>query len=162
MTAIVLVRSTKFIRTRVNESTSFYQAILNARLYIDIHRKEFSDEAWQYTSAVLHKTNIIELGELLDNLEVAEDCIIQEIEDRLNTKLPVRLADEAIDYSSLSKFERLIAKREDLRRLEGAGVDEVRQRKMLNDLVHMNDGMLFCLNPYEYEVWAPSLNELLD
>ena len=152
----------EFIRTRVNESTSFYQAILNARLYIDIHRKEFSDEAWQYTSAVLHKTNIIELGELLDNLEVAEDCIIQEIEDRLNTKLPVRLADEAIDYSSLSKFERLIAKREDLRRLEGAGVDEVRQRKMLNDLVHMNDGMLFCLNPYEYEVWAPSLNELLD
>ena len=75
-------------------------------MHIDIHRKEFSDAAWQYTSAVLHKTDAIELNELLDNLEVAEDCVIQEIEDRLNTKIPARLANEAIDYGNLSKFER--------------------------------------------------------
>lgn len=151
-----------FIRDRIGKSKTFYQAILNTRLFIDIHREEFSNVAWQYTSAVLHETDAAKLDELLEELEITEDSIIQEIESRIDVKLPARHRDEETDLSNLSKFERLIAKREDLREQAGASIDEVRQRKMLNDLVHMNDGMLYCLNPYEYEVWAPSLNELLD
>ena len=67
--------------------------------------------------------------------------------------------------SSFTDYEALVAAREGLRRKkEGGSLPEEGslQLDMLNDLVHMNDCALFCLNPYEYAVWPPVFASLLE
>ena len=66
---------------------------------------------------------------------------------------------------SFTDYEALVAARESLRRKKEIGKmseEESLQFGMLNDLVHMNDCALFCLNPYEYAVWPPVFAALLE
>ena len=64
-----------------------------------------------------------------------------------------------IDMAEITDFERLIELREtlDKNQSEQAGI----YAKMLNDLVHMNDAVAYCLDPYKFQLWAPELTSLV-
>ena len=75
---------------------------------------------------------------------------------------------EVINYSidDFSEFERLIAKREEINSGGGAelpnGITKDLALDLLNDLVHMNDAMIDCIDPYRYPAWSPILFKLLE
>ena len=151
-----------FILNAIRNATTYYQTILNLRLYVDIHKEEFSNTVWGYTSAILHEADSNTLQKLISESGKAEEEIINEIESLTGAAIEKYPGDLDTDTSSLSHFEQLVAIREKLRKQKSRSADDKRISEMLDDLVHMNDAMLFCLNPYEYDVWAPSLNELLN
>lgn len=72
------------------------------------------------------------------------------------------------DYSTdgFSEFERLIAKREEINNGGDAerpnGITKDLAFDLLNDLVHMNDAMMDCIDPYRYPAWSPILFKLLE
>ena len=133
---------------------------MNLHLYIDIHRTEFSDAVWRCTSAVLHNTDHTVVQDLLSKNGVTEQDVLDEIESISGVKIKEYRSDLNTDISGCSHFEQLVAMREELKEQKSDSPENKRIIRMLDDLVHMNDAMLFCLNPYEYDVWAPSLNNL--
>lgn len=57
--------------------------------------------------------------------------------------------------------------REELNRSDGAtalpnGISKNLALDLLNDLVHMNDAMMGCIDPYRFPIWSPVLFKLLD
>lgn len=150
-----------FILETIRNATTYYRTALNLRLYVDIHKEEFSDSVWGYTSAILHETDFITLQELISASGKTEEEIVEEIESITGVRIEKYPGNFDTDTSNFSHFEQLVAIREKLKRQKSDDADDKRIIEMLNDLVHMNDAMLFCLNPYKYDVWAPSLNELL-
>lgn len=150
-----------FITNRITHADSYYQIAVNLRLYTDIHKEQLGDTVWGYTSAIIHETSSEEIRTLLSQNGVTEAEILEELNDLLKAEIPPY--QDSIDMTTdhFSNFERLIVKREELRNIKGRTEEQERFLGLLNDLVHMNDSMLVCLNPYQYDVWAPSLNELL-
>lgn len=154
------------IKRRVGLSDGYFQKMVNVRLYCDIHRHEISEAAWGYTSAVLHGSSREEIESQLAVSGTDERTVIAELNNRLDSNLPPM--PESVDSGvkdSFTDYEALVAVRESLRRKKEVGrlsKEESLQFDMLNDLVHMNDCALFCLNPYEYTVWPPVFATLLE
>lgn len=154
------------IKRRVGLSDGYFQKMVNVRLYCDIHRHELSEAAWGYTSAVLHGLCREEIESQLTESGTDEQAVLAELDNRLDTNLPPM--PENVDRGvkdSFTDYEALVAARESLRRKKEIGrlsEEESLQLDMLNDLVHMNDCALFCLNPYEYAVWPPVFAALLE
>ena len=153
------------IKRHIEMTEDYYQKMVNIRLYCDIHRHEVSKAAWGFTSAVLHGLDRQEIEAQLKAEETDERSVIAELNGMLNTNLPNM--PEHVDRSIKSTFtdyEALIAAREILhQQKENGGIseDDALQFDMLNDLVHMNDCALFCLNPYQYAVWPSVFSSLL-
>lgn len=154
------------IKRRIGMAADYFQKMVNVRLYCDIHRHEVSEAAWGYTSAVLHGEDRDKIASLLSEAGVDEQSVLAELSANLGMELPAM--PETVDRtvkSSFTDYEALVAAREGLRRKkEGGSLPEEGslQLDMLNDLVHMNDCALFCLNPYEYAVWPPVFASLLE
>lgn len=159
-----------FIAKRIESSNSYYQTMVNIRLLCDIHLGVISKYAWGYVSAILHKKSRREVCGMLQESEVTEAEVLEELKRVVGPSIEHKITPipPEVDYSTdaFSEFERLIAARENLDNPEGGVIDRIPTSKglakeMLNDLVHMNDAMMVCIDPYLYPVWAPSLFELL-
>ena len=144
--------------------------MVNIRLLCDIHLGVISRNAWGYVSAILHKKSRREVCGMLQEGKVTEAEVLEELKKVVGPSIEHRITPipEEIDYSAddFSEFERLIAARENIDNSEGGRIDQIPTsrglaKEMLNDLVHMNDAMMVCIDPYRYPVWAPSLFELL-
>ena len=154
------------IKRRIASAGTYEQQIINARLYYEIHR-ENDELAWQYLSAVLHGKHDEEIAQELKRKGTDEHEVLASICSTINVKIgPVHEERGMMLPSTVdgwTDFELLIYERE---LLNGPEMKAQRTQadkmhiEMLNDLVHMNDCMLFALNPYEYPVWSPELQEL--
>ena len=159
------------IRDRIVSASTYYQRMLNARLLCEAHDIAINDKAlWGYVSAILHQKSREEVLSLLADKDENEKDIL----DRLkvltgeNAAAYITPMPGAIDFSteSFSEFERLIALREEINRPKGGSklpdsISKDLARELLNDLVHMNNAMMDCINPYRYPVWSPVLFRLL-
>lgn len=159
-----------FITKRIESSCSYYQRMVNVRLLCDIHLGVISDDVWGYVSAILHKKDRQEVCELLQERKATEAEVLEELKRIVGPGIECKINQmpEEIDYSTecFSEFERLIAARENMDGSESGMIERIPAKRtlakeMLNDLVHMNDAMMVCIDPYRYPVWAPSLFELL-
>ncbi|HJG37741.1 AAA family ATPase [Enorma phocaeensis] len=160
------------IRNRIGSSSTYFQQMLNVRLLCEVRDIDASDKnLWGYASAILHRASRDEVQKLLEDRGESEENILE----RLANLVGERCADQmipipdAIDYSTVgfSEFECLIAKREDISRPGGGselpkGITKELAMDLLNDLVHMNDAMMDCIDPYRYPVWSPILFSLLE
>lgn len=160
------------IRSRIASSSTYYQQMLNVRLLCEIHDTNIIDKGlWYYTSAILHRTSRDEVLKLLANEGESEADILERLKDLVGEKSADQIIPmpEIIDYSTngFSEFECLIARREDIRCSNGGselptGLTKEPAMDLLNDLVHMNDAMMDCIDPYRYPVWSPILFRLLE
>lgn len=160
------------IRDRIASSSTYYQQMLNVRLLCEIHDTNIIDKGlWYYTSAILHRTSRDEVLKLLANEGESEADILERLKDLVGEKSADQIIPmpEIIDYSTngFSEFECLIARREDIRCSNGGlelptGLTKEPAMDLLNDLVHMNDAMMDCIDPYRYPVWSPILFRLLE
>lgn len=150
---------------RIKLAASYEQKVINLRLYYEIHKEE-SHSIYQYLSALLHGTEHDEIVRILDEKKLDEQAILHEIAETVGVEFNPTYGELKISDSSLldkwTDFELLIFERERLKRLKslnGLTPEQDMYEDMLDDLVHMNDCMLFTLNPYEYAIWSPELQK---
>lgn len=154
-----------FVSRRMKSSTSYYQRVVNLRLLADIEKANLSQDAWGYLSALLHgKTREAIMAEL-SKRGTTEECVVREINNALDADLALMEDDYFLHgLEGLSDFEQLIVQRESLRLRNsntGLQVEENMILETLNDLVHMNDACLVCLDPYRFNVWPCTFDSLL-
>lgn len=160
------------IRNHINSASTYYQRMLNVRLLCEAHDIGASDETlWGYTSAILHRTSRDEVMSYLAERNESEEVIIERLKELIGNEaadLLVPLPDK-VDFSTddFSEFEKLIAQREEISCTGEAaelpdGISKNLAKDLLNDLVHMNDAMMDCIDPYKYPVWSPVLFKLLE
>ena len=154
------------IRKRIASANGYYQKMVNVRLFCDIHRHDISESAWGYTSAILHGKSRDCVQEQLAQRGTNEQEVLGELKRAIGTeveKMPgtvPQTVDEAYtDYELLIVARERLAKEKEQGSLSDEGA---LQLNMLNDLVHMNDCALFCLNPYVYATWPAVFADLLN
>ena len=160
------------IRSRIASASTYYQRMLNVRLLCEIRDIDSSDKnLWGYASAILHRTRKDKVLEFLDVRGESEGHVIARLKELVGKELAdlITPMPNCIDFSTkgFSEFERLIAKREEIRCSGGGtelpnGIAKELAMDLLNDLVHMNDAMMDCIDPYRYPVWSPLLFKLLE
>lgn len=160
------------IRNRIGLVPGYYQRMLNARLICEVHGAELNDKVlWGYVSAILHQSSRDEILALLENANESEEKVLGRLRGLVgkNAAQSIIPVPKEIDYSTdgFSEFERLIALREALNAPGGGsalpkGITKNLAIDLLNDLVHMNDAMMDCIDPYRYPVWSPILFSLLE
>lgn len=150
---------------RIKMASSYEQKVVNLRLYYEIHKEE-SHLVYCYLSALLHGARHDEIVQLLANQDLDEQSILSDITETVGVEFsPIYGELNISETSSLNEwtdFELLIFERErlkKLRRLNGLTLKQNMYEDMLDDLVHMNDCMLFTLNPYKYAIWSPELQK---
>lgn len=160
------------IRRQIASASTYYQRMLNVRLLCEVHGAGTADKAlWGYVSAILHHTGKNEVLALLEKDNTTEDAMLARIKQLVgNEAAPSIVAiPEEVDYATdgFSEFERLIALREEIKAPGGGsllpkGITKGLAIGLLDDLVHMNDAMIDCIDPYRYPVWSPILFKLLE
>lgn len=155
------------IRSRIAGASTYYQKLINARLYCDIHKEDVGNTIWGYTSAILHGGDRASVTELLSERGVTESDILTNFKQSSDIDLdPMPPIIDRTVNDDFTDYEVLVHVREVLSRKKDNGTsltpDEVLQHDMLNDLVHMNDCALFCLNPYRYATWPSTLSDTIE
>ena len=106
------------------------------------------------------------MSALLEQDGTNEQAIVDELGELLGScmsKMPSSI-DRSVKHN-FTDYEALIVARERLPEEEASGgltAEGNMQLDMRNDLVHMNDCVLFCFNPYVCEVWPPVFASLLE
>lgn len=159
------------ILSRIQSASTYYQRMLNSRLFCEIHNAATSDKnLWGYVSAILHKKSRDEVMLLLDKTGESETDVLARLKERVGKDAAplIEPMPKVIDFSteSFTEFEKLIALREEIDSGEEgfelpSGLSKKLTVDLLNDLVHMNDAMMDCIDPYRYPVWSPALFQLL-
>lgn len=151
------------IKSRIEKSESYFQKILNARLYCELHKDEMDDVVWGYTSAILHGTESKEVSSLLKLRGASESEVLDTLNKVGICLKPMPEKIEMVLDENATTFEILVLIREHLRNRKATLTEEDRlDLEMLNDLVHMNDNAWYCLNPYEYDIWPARLDQLAE
>lgn len=160
------------IRNRIATASSYYQTMLNARLLCEVRDVNLNDSTlWGYTSAILHQTSRDKILALLKQDGESEENILIRLKELVGESASSNITPlpDTVDYSTsgFSEFERLIAKREDIKAPGGGsalpnGITKSLACDLLDDLVHMNDAMMNCIDPYRYPAWSPVLFRLLE
>lgn len=148
------------IRYQISNSGSLRQFFINLRLLCDLHREILSDSAWGYVSMRLHKKSENEIANSLNKLGISETDVLNEISSVTGCSVETLASLKPEDPEALSDFERLIEVRESID--TSIGSEQKTYKEMLNDLVHMNDALTYCLDPYEFHVWPRILDSLLE
>lgn len=133
---------------QTTESLSHYRTILNIRLLLELdgfnRLGAKKKAAWGYTSAILHRENRDEVLSYLTDRNYSEEDILS----LLNESFGVRLAPLPEDYADASCenytfFEKVLFCR------DFPGI-KTPTKNALNDIVHLNNNLAICLNPYSY------------
>lgn len=149
------------IPKHIRSSKTSYQKIINLRLYYDIHRLE-NQNAWHFTSMLLHNESKESIEEQLKKLGTSLCSILENINRELDIEIDETLIGCNREITKdFSEFEILIHAREELNNSKENRHVEDSIKNALNDLVHMNDCMLFTLNPYKFPVWNCSLKQYI-
>lgn len=150
---------------RIKSAASYEQQVINLRLYYEIHKEE-NPLIYQYLSALLHGTAQKEILQFLADRALEEQPILQQISEKVGIKFNPNYGELEISNSNSpdkwTDFELLIFERERLKKSKNLIPDQNMYEDMLDDLVHMNDCMLFTLNPYKYAIWSPELQNFLN
>ena len=157
------------VARRAIESRSYRQKVINLRLLCDLHKNEITEAEWSYLSALLHMSTPEEIDAMFEARKRArkkgtdETWVLERLEEHFGVMLPA-CADAFQELhdgeSELTDFERLIELREKLS--VRTGNDLKQKRELLNDLVHMNDVSVYCINPYKYHTWPAIIDEMLE
>lgn len=148
------------IKMQIKSSQSLRQLFINLRLLCELHRVTLSEVAWGYVSMKLHRKSQTEIIEALNESGVTEEKILEEICDKAEYPRVAMDTLKLEDEECLSDFEKLIEARETLDASKGSEYKTFKE--MLNDLVHMNDALAYCLDPYKFHVWPMALDLFLE
>ena len=144
----------KHILKFLNNDMEYFRKVINLRLFYEFIKSDSSKDIYEYLSSIYHKTPQNEIIAKLTEKGLIEDSIIDKIYHDTNIKLPVVPADEyfKIDINSLTLFEKILYYRDE---------QETEARESFNNVVHMNESLHVCLNPYYFNYFSPYVYTLL-
>lgn len=141
-------------------------------LLCDAHDVSSNDKVlWGYVSAILHRTSKQDVLSELRKQDESENAVLDRLKELVGEDVSAHIVPlpETVDFSveGFSEFERLVAMREEINGPSGgsslpAGTNKQLAKDLLDDLVHMNDAIMDCIDPYRYPVWPPALFMLLE
>ena len=139
---------TNHILNFIDNSMEYYRLIINLRLYYDCIKNQESENVYKYLSAIYHKTPIKEIKKYLSDNHMVESELIDEIYDKTKIRLSSISKDDyyIIDISKLSMFEKILYYRDLVS-------DDI--KNSYNNVVHMNESLQTCLNPYKFNYFSP-------
>jgi len=140
------------IINNMNTLDDYFRISINLRSLLELKKSNVQNRIlWEYSSAILHNYEKSRILELLKDKGVSEDDILAEIRSlfpEVASKVS-RIPDDyviKIDTSDWSLYERSIAVRSKCK-------DE-NIKSELNNLVHMNDSLAVCLNPFKFNYFS--------
>ncbi|MEG0267114.1 MAG: hypothetical protein RR659_05660, partial [Bacilli bacterium] len=147
-----------FIVERIKRSTDYYKKIINLRM---LYEGCFNSLEYGYLSCILHKTTELDLIKELKSKKVTEKDILTLIHQKHKIRLE-KFSDDLylnIDPESYSNLEKAVLYREykkyNNKKIKRNIKDEI------NFLLHLNDRLVVCLDPYKFTFASKELlNEL--
>lgn len=147
------------IKKRISSSNSYYQKLINTRLYFEIQKNEYLLQ-YSYLSGLLHNCSDDEYNMWLEKNEVSEIEMLNSIYEMTNVMFEVsNRHSEKIDLSKLSLFEKIVYYRENI---DEGNEYNAELKKLLSDIVHMNAALQVVLNPYTFEYFPKSVIEYIN
>lgn len=138
------------IKYKLKENISYEEQIINLRMYYEIN-KVSKENIYSYLSAILHGKPKIEVCNELSNKNLTEKEILEDIRREVDVDL-VKYDNCNFNsiYLKLSDFEKIFVKREELKGDE---------KRIFNDVVHFNYGLIHMINPYVYNFQVKEIYE---
>ncbi|MDH6366847.1 MULTISPECIES: hypothetical protein [unclassified Breznakia] len=148
-----------FLVERIKKSDDYYQQIINLRM---LYEGRNASIIYSYLSCILHITTSEELHRLIDEKNTDENTIVKRINE--NHKINLKTFEESIydqiDIDNYSVLEKAVL----LREANKMNLTKVKskERAEINYMLHLNDRLVVCLNPHEYEFCSDNLREALE
>lgn len=140
------------IKSNFKNCNSYERKIINLRMYYELN-KDVTKNIYQYLSAILHGISVENLQAELSRKELDEEQIISKINSDTDIGLTNYVSCNLNDvYNEVSNFEKIFIKREVLTGNE---------KKLCNDVVHFNYGLIHMINPFIYDFQVKDVYNLL-
>lgn len=157
------------ITKRLQDDITYIQKVINSRLLFETQRRSspLCEAAYGYFSAILHcvglpdneiEDQLASIPESLKKFGYAEDALLEELAKQFGIEVPSVDAISSGDLDltdQMCEFELIAVKRERDTTLDNDLKDE------MNDLIHMNSALVYCLNPYSYTPYSNRLRSYL-
>lgn len=143
-------------------SLTIRQKVINLRMYMETipHADGIGHAVYGYLSALLHYRQDNDINAQVEDFfarcEFDELEALAWIKENTGVDFPQVASIEPHEFennTNLCQFERLIALRE--------SVDDLSLKDELNDMVHLNAALVYCLNPYSYSPCSNKARRLL-
>jgi hypothetical protein len=143
----------EFVKTRIKLTDNYLSKIVNCRLLYEIEcqNSEETNIQYGYLSAIIHGSGAEQIKEFLKKNNFEEKDLLDEINQKWSVKLPMYSKNEIEDaeITELTNFEKIFYLRETIK--------EKKLRDEMSDLIHLNDKLAICLNPYKFDTFSPYL-----
>ncbi len=133
----------------IDNSMEYFRLIINLRLYYECIRNQDNENVYEYLSAIYHRIPAEEIEKKLSANGLVESELLNEIYEQTKIRLSSIPKDDYynIDIRKLSMFEKILYYR-DL-------VSDTVIKNSYNNVVHMNESLQTCLNPYKFNYFSP-------
>lgn len=142
----------EYVENHLKGITDYYQKIINLRL---LYEKSHSAIEYGYLSAILHLRTKIEVDEQLKKRGVKEQDVIERINHRYNVVLPPYegpISKSDIKDTNYTILEKAVVLREIFKSNKSV-MKKIKPE--LDNVVHLNDRLDICLDPYKYSFISP-------
>lgn len=136
------------ILNSICEDMEYYRKVLNLRLYYECEKSVLYKDEYEYLSAIYHKKTQIEILSELSKRGLTEESVISKINSKTGILLPKVPNDDYfnINVDKLTLFEKVLYYRE-------SKTGEIKED--FSSVVHMNESLQICLNPYKFNYFSP-------
>lgn len=142
-----------FIKNKLASTDVYLSKVINCRLLLEIECQSQGQTTneYGYLSAIIHGTSAEDIEKLLNNENISEVDILSSIENSCGIVLPKikEVTDEMLKIDDLSNYEKIFYLRENEH-------DRIIKSEM-SELIHLNDRLAICLNPYKFDTFSPYL-----
>lgn len=132
----------------MNDDMEYFRKIINLRLYYDCNKKSETADIYGYLSAIYHKCQKEEIYKMLEEKNITEKEIIDKI--YMDTGINISTIPDGeyddIDTNKLELFEKILYYRDST---------EGNMKQAYSNVVHMNESLHICLNPYKFNYFSP-------
>ena len=136
------------ILNSICEDMEYYRKVLNLRLYYECEKSVQYKDEYEYLSAIYHKNTHAEILSDLSKRGLTEESVISKINSKTGILLPKVPNDDYfnINVDKLTLFEKVLYYRE-------SKTGEIKED--FSSVVHMNESLQICLNPYKFNYFSP-------
>lgn len=142
-----------FIRSKLAVTDNYLSQIINCRLLLEIECQSLrkTNAEYGYLSAIIHGTNVNEIEKFLLDNNILEMDLLALIKNKCGIDLPKlnEVTKDMLKMDDLTNYEKVFCLRENEK-------DPVIKSEM-SELIHLNDRLAICLNPYKFDTFSPYL-----
>lgn len=132
----------------MNNNMEYFRKIINLRLYYECMKSSEIKDIYNYLSSIYHKVPRVNILNMLNEKDIKEEMLLENIYKDTGIQLPSIPVQNynQIKMNELTMFEKILYYRDE----EKADIKE-----LFNNVVHMNESLHVCLNPYEFNYFSP-------